>query len=44
MKAEETITCPYGDENCTEEFEDMCDDCKSDAGQAHYEGMMDTYD
>ena len=36
--------CPYGDEECCpEEMDMMCNDCKNDAGEAWYEGMMDTY-
>lgn len=33
--------CPYGNE-CYED--DLCNDCLQDAGERHYEGMMDTYD
>ena len=40
----ETTTCPHGYENCDEDdFESMCDECKSDRAEAHHEGMMDTY-
>ena len=39
------ITCPYGDQNCVEDdFDSMCDECKSDRAQERAEGMMDTYD
>ena len=39
------MECPYGIENCNEDdYESMCNECKSDRAQAHYEGMMDTYD
>ena len=42
---EEEITCPHGEENCEEDnFESMCDGCRQDRAEAHYEGMMDTYD
>jgi len=43
---EETETeCPYGYENCSEDdFETMCDECRSDRGQAYGELMADTYD
>ncbi len=41
---EEVSVCPHGYENCNEDdFESMCDECKQDRAEAHYDGMMDTY-
>ena len=43
--SEENETCPYGYENCDEDdFETMCDECKSDRGQAYEDLRADTFD
>jgi len=46
LEEPETETeCPYGYENCDEnDFESMCDECRSDRGQAYGELRADTYD
>jgi len=42
---DESIICPYGEATCDQDdWESMCEDCKSDRAQDHHEGMMDTYD
>jgi len=46
LEEPETETeCPYGYENCSEDdFESMCDECRSDRGEAYAELRADTYD
>lgn len=45
MQIENDISCPYGYENCNEDdFESMCDGCKTDRSEAHNDLRMDTFD
>jgi len=42
---EEYLSCPYGCENCDEtDWESMCNECKQDRAERHFEAMSDTYD
>jgi len=41
---DEEIQCPHGFNNCDEDdFESMCDGCKTDRAEAHAEAREDTY-